>query len=85
MIGGMSSSKKYSVSLPEALAEAVRSHVGSGGFSAYVAEALEQKVAMDKLRELVTDFETDNDEVSRASVETARGVLRHDHRQDAVA
>lgn len=76
----MSGSKKYSVSLPEELAEAVRSHVGSGGFSAYVAEALEQRVAMDKLRELVADFETDNDELSRADVEAARAALRHDRR-----
>lgn len=82
MIGGMSGSKKYGISLPEELAETVRSHVGPGGFSAYVAEALEQRVAMDKLRELVTDFETDNDELSRASVETAKTALRHDRGQD---
>jgi Arc/MetJ-type ribon-helix-helix transcriptional regulator len=80
-MGGMSGSKKYSISLPEELAETVRSHVGAGGFSAYVAEALEQRVAMDKLRELVADFETDNDELSRTDVESARAALRHDRRQ----
>lgn len=77
----MSSSKKYSVSLPEDLAESVREHVGPGGFSAYVAEALEQQVAMDKLREIVADFATDNDELSRAEVEAARALLRHDARR----
>ncbi len=76
----MSGSKKYSVSLPEDLAEAARAHVGPGGFSAYVAEALEQRVAMDKLREIVTDFQTDNDPLPREEVEEARAVLRHDHR-----
>jgi len=82
----MSSSRKYSISLPEELAEAVRAHVGPGGFSAYVAEALEQRVAMDRLREIVTDFETDNDELTREEVEAARALLRHDHRQaDGVA
>ncbi|MFF5589030.1 hypothetical protein [Streptomyces hygroscopicus] len=77
----MSGSKKYSISLPEDLAETVRSHVGPGGFSAYVAEALDQRVAMDKLREIVTDFETDNEQLTRAEVEAARALLRHDHRR----
>ncbi|MFH9982118.1 hypothetical protein ACH4ND_23315 [Streptomyces sp. NPDC017179] len=76
----MGGSKKYSISLPEALAEAVRTHVGPGGFSAYVAEALEQRVAMDKLREIVADFETDNEPLSREEIEAARAVLRHDQR-----
>lgn len=77
----MASSKKYSISLPEDLAETVRAHVGPGGFSAYVAEALEQRIAMDKLREIVADFETDNDELTREEVEAARELLRHDHWQ----
>lgn len=81
----MSGSKKYSISLPEDIAEAVRAHVGPGGFSAYVAEALEQRVAMDNLRELVADFETDNDPLSREEVEAARAVLRHDQRNSGGA
>jgi len=80
-MGAMSSSKKYSISLPEELAEAARAHVGPGGFSSYVAEALEQRVAMDKLREIAADFATDNDELTREEVEAARALLRHDHRQ----
>lgn len=76
----MSGSKKYSISLPEDLAETVRAHVGPGGFSAYVAEALEHRVAMDKLREIVTDFQTEHDELTREEVEAARALLRHDHR-----
>jgi Arc/MetJ-type ribon-helix-helix transcriptional regulator len=78
----MSGSKKYSVSLPEELAETVRAHVGPGGFSAYVAEALEQRVAMDKLSEIVADFETDNDPLTRGEVEAARALLRRDHRAE---
>ncbi|RKN03228.1 hypothetical protein [Streptomyces radicis] len=77
----MSGSKKFSISLPEELAEAARAHVGPGGFSAYVAEALAQRVAMDKLREIVADFETDNDQLTRDEIEAARALLRHDHRQ----
>ncbi|SFL51029.1 hypothetical protein [Streptomyces pini] len=81
----MSGSKKYSISLPEDLAESVRAHVGSGGFSAYVAEALEQRVAMDKLREIVADFETDNEPLSREEIEAARAMLRHDQRDSGGA
>ena len=36
---------------------------------------------MDKLREIVADFETDNEELTREEVEAARALLRHDHRQ----
>ncbi|SFC13229.1 hypothetical protein [Streptomyces aidingensis] len=82
----MSGSKKYSISLPEDLAEVVRAHVGPGGFSAYVAEALEQRVAMDRLGEIVAHFETHNDPLAHDDVEAARALLRHDeHRmgQDA--
>lgn len=84
-MGGMSGSKKYSISLPEELAETVRAQVGPGGFSAYVAEALEQRLAMERLREIVTDFETDHDPLTRAEVEAARSALRHDAAQDGPA
>ncbi|MER7054525.1 MULTISPECIES: hypothetical protein [unclassified Streptomyces] len=79
----MSGSKTSSISLPEDLAEAVRAYVGPGGFSTYIAEALEQRVAMDKLREIVADFQTDNDQLTREEVEAARALLRHAlaHRQ----
>ncbi len=78
----MGGSKKYSVSLPEVLAETVRAHVGPGGFSAYVAEALEQRVAMDGLSEIVADFETDNDPLTRGEVEAVRALFRRDHRAE---
>jgi hypothetical protein len=66
------------VSLPEDLAEAVREHVGSGGFSAYIAEALEQRVAMDKLGEIVADYTKDHDPLTLEEIEAARAALRHD-------
>ncbi|NKY46237.1 hypothetical protein [Nocardia cerradoensis] len=74
----MSGSKKYSVSLPEDLAEAVREHVGPGGFSAYITEALEQRVAMDKLGEIVADYTKDHDPISQEKIDAARAALRHD-------
>ncbi|MET9295215.1 hypothetical protein [Streptomyces sp. NPDC003077] len=44
-------------------------------------EALDHRVAMDKLREIVTSFETDDDELSRDEIEAARALPRHDHRR----
>ncbi|MEV6104123.1 hypothetical protein AB0M28_05315 [Streptomyces sp. NPDC051940] len=74
----MAGSKKYSVSLPEELAETIRDRVGPDGFSAYVAEALAQRIAADGLREIVQDFETDNDPLTAEEITAARAVLRHD-------
>jgi hypothetical protein len=76
----MSGSKKYSVSLPEELAEAVRAHVGPGAFSAYIAEALEQRVAMDKLGEIVADYAEDHEPLTQEEIDEARALLRHDKR-----
>ncbi|GAB2839019.1 hypothetical protein GCM10022221_43170 [Actinocorallia aurea] len=82
----MSGSKKYSISLPEELAESARAKAGPGGFSAYVAEAIEHRVAMDRLREIVEDFQTDNDPLTREEIEAARALLRHDReRTDGAA
>ncbi|WP_435059179.1 hypothetical protein, partial [Streptomyces sp. bgisy060] len=67
----MSGSRKPSISLPEDLAEAVRAHVGPGGFSAHVADALEQKVTVDELRKIVADFETDDEALTREEAEAA--------------
>ncbi|WP_460068158.1 hypothetical protein [Streptomyces sp. YKOK-I1] len=40
---------------------------------------------MDKLREIVADFETDNDPLPREEIEAARAVLRHDQRDSSGA
>lgn len=74
----MSGSKKYSVSLPESLAEAIRAQVGPGGFSSYVTEALEHRVAMDKLGEIVEDYTRDHGPLPQEEIDAARAVLRHD-------
>lgn len=41
--------KKYTVTLPEELAEAIRTEVGPGGFSRYLTQALERKREQDRL------------------------------------
>ncbi|MEU0298919.1 hypothetical protein ABZ252_05535 [Streptomyces sp. NPDC006175] len=45
--------KKYTVTLPEELAEEIRSEVGPGAFSAYVTQAIERQREQDRLGELV--------------------------------
>ena len=44
--------RKVSVSMPEELAEAVRARTGSGGFSRYVTEAVEEQIRLNLLDEL---------------------------------
>ncbi|MFJ9886179.1 hypothetical protein ACIQRW_09970 [Streptomyces sp. NPDC091287] len=46
--------KKYTVTLPEELAEEIRSEVGPGAFSAYVTRAIERQREHDRLGELVS-------------------------------
>jgi Arc/MetJ-type ribon-helix-helix transcriptional regulator len=53
MVEGMAT-KKYTVTLPEELAEEIRSEVGPGAFSAYVTRAIERQREHDRLGELVT-------------------------------
>jgi Arc/MetJ-type ribon-helix-helix transcriptional regulator len=45
--------KKYTVTLPEDLAQEIRRKVGPGAFSAYVTDAVRRKFENDKLGELV--------------------------------
>lgn len=56
MVDGMAT-KKYTVTLPEELAEAIREQVGPGGFSRYVTQALERRYAHDRLGEAVQWWE----------------------------
>jgi hypothetical protein len=44
--------QKVSVSMPEDLVAAVRERTGAGGFSRYVAEAVEEKLRLDRLNDL---------------------------------
>lgn len=71
----MATTKKYSVSLPEELGEEIRERVGAGAFSAYVAEALEHRLAMEKLGEIVQDYELHHGPLSQEAIDAAAAVL----------
>ncbi|NUS10450.1 MAG: hypothetical protein HOY69_03410 [Streptomyces sp.] len=49
--------KKYTVTLPEELAEEIRSQVGPGGFSRYVTQAVERQRERERLHEAVDWWE----------------------------
>jgi len=57
MTNDESGTQNISVSLPKAMVADVRSRVGKRGVSAYVAEALEHRLRMDRLAEIVADHE----------------------------
>jgi hypothetical protein len=49
--------RKVSVSMPEELTEAVRARTGTGGFSRYVTDAVQEQIRLDLLDDLIADFE----------------------------
>ncbi|MGI9006447.1 MAG: hypothetical protein ACR2FU_09660 [Streptosporangiaceae bacterium] len=51
--------RKVSVSMPEELADAVRARTGAGGFSRYVADAVQEQVRLDLLDELSAELEAE--------------------------
>ena len=52
--------RKVSVSMPEELTEAVRARTGTGGFSRYVTDAVQEQIRLDLLDDLVADFEAEH-------------------------
>ncbi|MFI8892053.1 hypothetical protein [Streptomyces paradoxus] len=68
--------KKYTVTLPEELAEEIRQEVGSGGFSAYVTKAIERQREQDRLGELVTWLEHEHGPVTAAELASAEAERR---------
>ncbi|GAA3489629.1 MULTISPECIES: hypothetical protein [Streptomyces] len=67
--------RKYSVSIPEDLAETVRAKVGPGEFSAYITAALRQRLAMERLSELVDDHEARHGAFSETELAAADALL----------
>src|SRR5215469_12010013 len=55
--------EKVSVSLPSELTEAIRARTGSGGFSRYVAEAIQNRIRHDLLGDLLDELEAEHGRV----------------------
>ncbi|WP_405584772.1 hypothetical protein [Streptomyces sp. NBC_01190] len=74
--------KKYTVTLPEELAEEIRSEVGPGGFSRYVTQAVERQRERERLHEAVDWWETEYGPVTAeelAEAETERRDIERAH------
>lgn len=81
MVDGMAT-KKYTVTLPEELAEEIRSEVGPGGFSRYVTQAVERQRERERLHEAVGRWETEYGQVTDeelAEAEAERREIEHAH------
>jgi Arc/MetJ-type ribon-helix-helix transcriptional regulator len=81
MVNGMAT-KKYTVTLPEELAEEIRSEVGAGGFSRYVTQAVERQRERDRLHEAVAWWESEYGPVTAdelAEAEAERGAIERAH------
>ncbi|MFI5922284.1 hypothetical protein ACIA8M_27575 [Streptomyces anulatus] len=68
--------KKYTVTLPEELAEEIRAEVGPGAFSAYVTRAIERQREHDRLGELVERLEGGYGPVTDADLTVAEAERR---------
>jgi Arc/MetJ-type ribon-helix-helix transcriptional regulator len=63
--------KKVSVSMPEELADAVRARTGTGGFSRYVTDAVQDQIRLDLLDDLAADFEAEYGPIDEKLVQQA--------------
>lgn len=68
--------KKYTVTLPEELAEEIRAEVGPGAFSAYVTRAIERQRGHDRLGELVERLEGEYGPVTDVDLAAAEAERR---------
>ncbi|MER5373783.1 hypothetical protein [Streptomyces sp. NPDC002553] len=68
--------KKYTVTLPEELAEEIRREVGPGAFSAYVTQAIESRRERDRLGELVEWMQEEGGPLTDEELAAADAELR---------
>jgi Arc/MetJ-type ribon-helix-helix transcriptional regulator len=63
--------EKVSVSLPSELTEAIRARTGAGGFSRYVAEAIQERLRLDLLDDLSAELEAEYGPIDEEGVREA--------------
>ena len=63
--------RKVSVSMPEELTQAVRARTGTGGFSRYVTDAVQEQIRLDLMDDLIAEFEAEHGPVPEELVEEA--------------
>ena len=75
--------KKYTVTLPEELAEEIRSEVGPGGFSRYVTQAVERQRERERLHQAVDWWESEYGPVTAEELAEAEAERREIERAHA--
>ncbi|MBW1602341.1 CopG family transcriptional regulator [Streptomyces sp. JJ66] len=68
--------KKYSISMPEGVAEAARTRAGSAGLSAYVAAAVARQLERDNLDELIAAGEAEHGPITEEDIRRKAEILR---------
>jgi Arc/MetJ-type ribon-helix-helix transcriptional regulator len=63
--------EKVSVSLPSELIQAIRGRTGTGGFSRYVAEAIQERVRLDLLDDLSAELDAEYGPIDEEGVREA--------------
>jgi Arc/MetJ-type ribon-helix-helix transcriptional regulator len=63
--------EKVSVSLPSELIKAIRTRTGAGGFSRYVAEAVQERLRLDLLDDLSAELEAEYGPIDEEGVREA--------------
>jgi Arc/MetJ-type ribon-helix-helix transcriptional regulator len=63
--------EKVSVSLPSELIQAIRGRTGTGGFSRYVAEAVQERIRLDLLADLSAELEAEYGPIDEEGVREA--------------
>ncbi|MBO0822907.1 MAG: hypothetical protein J2P27_03490 [Actinobacteria bacterium] len=63
--------EKVSVSMPSELIEAIRARTGAGGFSRYVAEAVQERIRLDLLADLSAELEAEYGPIDEEGVREA--------------
>jgi len=71
MTSDESGTQSISVSLPKTMVTDLRSRVGRRGVSAYVTEAIEHRLRMDRLGEIVADYEERHGPLSEEEIAAA--------------
>lgn len=68
--------RKYSISMPEDIAEAARARSGPSGLSSYVAAAVARQIERDNLNELIAVAEAEHGPVSEEEIQARRDALQ---------
>lgn len=83
MNGMAEPTRKYSVSMPQDIAEAARSRSGPSGLSSYVTAAVRRQLERDNLNDLIAVPEAEHGSITAEEIEATRQALRHPRRGHA--